>query len=246
MYTVSRVAIGAVNTGLDAGGRRGPAPLHPLARPSSGEQVATWIRARILAGDLVRGDRVVQEEVARELGVSRIPVREALVALDLEGWVALRPHRGAFVRGVDAGWVRDHYELLGVFYGRAAQWAAARSDRAERARLGELHEGFVVAAGIDAFDAANHAILQHLLAMARSPRLVAALRATGSIVPGNFFAAVPDTVDAQRDGIGVTVAEVQRGAALGARDALERLVTRQGEAVVALLETRRVLGAEAL
>jgi DNA-binding GntR family transcriptional regulator len=217
----------------------------PLARPSSGAQVAGWIRGRILAGTLRRGDRVVQEEVARELGVSRIPVREALVALDLEGWITLEPHRGAFVRGVDDAWVRDHYEVLGVLYGLAAQFGAIRATPAERAQLDALQREHVVATDIHEFDACNHALLAQVLTMARSPRVGTSLRAAGSVVPGNFFAAVPDTVDPQRRGIAATVDAIRGSDASGARGALESLIARQGDAVVALLAERGVVAAEA-
>jgi len=203
--------------------------------------VAAWIRAEILRGALRRGDRVAQEDVARELGVSRIPVREALVALDLEGWVTLEPHRGAFVRGVDAVWVQDHYELLGALFGLAARWAAARGTVAERAELTARQREHETGRDLEAFDAHNHALLQHLLAMARSPRVLTALRSAGSVVPGNFFAAVPDTVEAQRVGVAATVAAIGVGDGARAEATLAELIARQGQAVVALLHERGVL-----
>ena len=96
----------------------------PLTRRSAGDRIAAWIRGRIVTGQLRRGDRVTQEDVARDLGVSRIPVREALVALDREGWVTIEPHRGAFVAGVDEDWVRDHYDSEAVEASfRSSFWA---------------------------------------------------------------------------------------------------------------------------
>lgn len=231
------MAVEALDTGRSGSGTDG----RPLARPSSGAQVAAWVRGRILDGELRRGDRVVQEDVARELGVSRIPVREALVALDVEGWVTLEPHRGAFVRGVDDAWVRDHYEVLGVLYGLAARWAATRGTAEERARLRALQQEHATTDDVETFDARNHLLLTQMFAMARSPRLVTALRAAGSVVPGNFFAAVPDTVAPQRAGIATTVDAIERGDASRARDALATLVARQGDAVVTLLRDRGVL-----
>lgn len=215
-----------------------------MRRAGSGTQVAAWIRAEILRGALRRGDRVTQEDVARELGVSRIPVREALVALDLEGWITIEPHRGAFVRGVDAVWVQDHYDVLGRLYGLAARRAAERGTLAERAELAARQREHGAATDLDAFDEQNHALLHHVLVMARSPRLVTALRSTGSVVPGNFFAAVPDTVAAQRDGIRTTVDAIAAGDAAGAERALDDLIARHGHAVVALLQARGVLDAD--
>ncbi len=213
----------------------------PLDQRSSGDRIAAWIRGRIVAGQLRRGDRVTQEDVARDLGVSRIPVREALVALDREGWVTIEPHRGAFVAGVDEAWVVDHYDILGVLYGLAAARAAVRSTDEERAEL-HVHLGALTDADDeDAFDGANHGLLHHLLVMARAPRLITALRAVTSVVPGNFFAEVPGAMNEQRSGMEHCVRAVVDGDAALARTRLESLLERQGAAVVTELRVRGVL-----
>src|SRR3954452_1291638 len=98
-----------------------------LARRSSGDEAALLIRRMIFDGELRPGERVPQDDVAAMLGISRIPVREALIALEREGWVTIEMHRGAFVNALDARSVRDHYELFGLVYGFAAQLAIARS-----------------------------------------------------------------------------------------------------------------------
>jgi DNA-binding GntR family transcriptional regulator len=217
------------------------ATVTPLARRSAGDRIAAWIRGRIVSGRLRRGDRVTQEDVARDLGVSRIPVREALVALDREGWVTIEPHRGAFVAGVDEDWIRDHYDILGVLYGLAAARAAVRGTDDERdalrAHLRELER----AGDDDAFDRANHALLHHVLTMARAPRLVTALRAVTSVVPGNFFAEVPGAVAEQRTRMKRCVRAVADGDAERARAEIEALLERQGGAVVTELRARGVL-----
>jgi DNA-binding GntR family transcriptional regulator len=212
-----------------------------LARPSSGDQIARWIRAGIVDGRLGRGDRVTQDEVARELGVSRIPVREALVALDREGWVTIEPHRGAFVHGVDAGWVHDHYEILGALYGLAASRAAARGTDDERHEIERLHRGLKAERDVDRFDTANHTLLQYVLQVARAPRIVTAMRAVTSIVPGNFFAEVPGAVPAQRRGLAPVVRAIVAQDPDRSRDAMEALLDVQGSAVVRLLRARGVL-----
>ena len=91
-----------------------------MIRRSSGDLVAAHLRRMVFEGEYKPGDRVRQDEIAAELGVSRIPVREAIIALDREGWVTVEPHRGAFVRGIDADYVRDHYELYGLVFGLMA------------------------------------------------------------------------------------------------------------------------------
>jgi DNA-binding GntR family transcriptional regulator len=68
-----------------------------LERASTATRVADQLRARIAAGAAAPGSRIVELEVAREMGVSRSPVREALLKLAEEGLVAMVPYRGAIV-----------------------------------------------------------------------------------------------------------------------------------------------------
>jgi len=60
-------------------------------------RIAAHLRERILRGDLRPGDRIRQEEVAEQLGASRVPVREALRILEAEGLTEHEPHKGARV-----------------------------------------------------------------------------------------------------------------------------------------------------
>jgi DNA-binding GntR family transcriptional regulator len=215
-----------------------------LARPTSGDQVARHIRRLIVDGTLRRGDRVPQDEIAAELGVSRIPVREGIVALDREGWVTLEPHRGAFVHGVDEPWVRDHYDILGELYGLAARRATERGTPDDVTRLNALLKELQGAGDVELFDAVNERLLVHVLAMARAPRIRTALRSVTSVVPGNFFAQVPGAMEAQRRGIAPVVRAVAARDGDRAGDALRTLLARQGSAVVDLLRDRQVLADE--
>lgn len=65
----------------------------------------------ILRGDLRPGQRINEPDVASRLGVSRVPVREALRELESTGLVAARKHAGVFVHEPDADEIRDLYEL---------------------------------------------------------------------------------------------------------------------------------------
>ena len=90
--------------------------------------VAAHIRRLVVEGRYRAGERVRQDEIADELGVSRIPVREAIIALEREGWVTIEPHRGAFVNGLDAEFIRDHFELHGAIVGLTAARVVQRAD----------------------------------------------------------------------------------------------------------------------
>src|SRR6478735_8310295 len=99
-----------------------------MIRRSSGDLVAAHLRRMVFDGEYKPGDRIRQDEIATDLGVSRIPVREAIIALDREGWVTVEPHRGAFVSGLDAEFIADHFELHGEIVGLLAQRVIERAD----------------------------------------------------------------------------------------------------------------------
>lgn len=69
------------------------------------------IRERILRGDYAEGMALRQDAIATELGVSRIPVREALRQLEVEGFVTLSPHQGATVSTLSTDEIREIFEL---------------------------------------------------------------------------------------------------------------------------------------
>ncbi|MCU1376567.1 MAG: transcriptional regulator, GntR family, partial [Actinomycetia bacterium] len=100
-----------------------PAPDDSVRRRSSGHQAADYIRQLIFEGRLKPGERVPQDDIAEALALSRIPVREGLIALEREGWVTIELNRGAFVNALDADAIRDSYELFGLIYGFATRCA---------------------------------------------------------------------------------------------------------------------------
>lgn len=78
----------------------------------------------ILKGGLTPGQRINEPDVAARLGVSRVPVREALRELESSGLVVARKHSGVFVRQLDAPEIRDLYQLRGLLDGFAGRQAA--------------------------------------------------------------------------------------------------------------------------
>lgn len=84
-------------------------PLIPIE--SAAEQVASDLRRRILAGEIVPGERIRQEEVAERFGVSRLPVREALRMLEAEGLTELETKKSARVPMLDMHQVSLMYQM---------------------------------------------------------------------------------------------------------------------------------------
>lgn len=81
------------------------------ARLSASEKVAAYLRQEILNGDIKPGERIRQEEVAERLGGSRLPVREALRMLELEGLTENLVNRGARVPLLDMHQVDLLYQM---------------------------------------------------------------------------------------------------------------------------------------
>lgn len=87
-------------------GRGGSAPLEA---PSLVQLAADAVRRMILSGQLAPGDRLIEERLTEELGISRPPLREALRLVEREGLIEIRPRRGATVATLDS---QDVYEIL--------------------------------------------------------------------------------------------------------------------------------------
>lgn len=209
-----------------------------LVRMSSSEHIALHIRRLIFDGTLRPGMRVPQDAIAQELGVSRIPVREALIVLEREGWVTIEMHRGAFINALDEQSVVDHYDLFGLVYGFAAQRALARSNGDLPDRLRQVRDAFAAAATPEEQQRLSLAFHGAILQAAASPRVEVVLRALSTLIPGNFFAAVPEAVDVERRGFAAIVRALQRGEGEQAAAEYARMMRRVGHQVADLFKAR--------
>ncbi|OHV34799.1 MULTISPECIES: GntR family transcriptional regulator [Pseudofrankia] len=206
------------------------------------EEAVLYLRRLVFDGVLRQGDRVPQDDIAAALGISRIPVREALLTLKHEGWVTVRPRRGTFIAAIDESIVRDHYELYGLLYGFAARRAAARQTPEIIARLVDQRRELLA-------DPRPYAVWRHnrqfhttIVELARSPRLAPLLRAMSGIIPGNFFELVPGSIDVELVGTAAILRCVERQDGEGAAAAYADMMGRQGDLVVELFERRGLFG----
>jgi DNA-binding GntR family transcriptional regulator len=171
------------------------------------------IRARITEGVWGPGARLVERDLAEEFAVSRVPVREALRALESEGFVELLPRRGAVVRDLTRSVVADLFDIRQVLEALAARLVAERIDEEALARLAA-----VVEEGRRAVETQNHswagrvntAFHETLLDLSGN----ASLRAVLEPVTGRLRWLFRQTTDHQR----VQAEHEQLYAALAVRD----------------------------
>jgi DNA-binding GntR family transcriptional regulator len=104
-----------------AGPRTGPG-----RRPSQPQRVYQRLKQMILDNELQSGAFVLQEELGAMLGVSRTPIREALIRLESEGLVEIRPRHGMRVLPVSIAAMREIYEVLTALEALAARLVAER------------------------------------------------------------------------------------------------------------------------
>jgi DNA-binding GntR family transcriptional regulator len=213
-------------------------PAAPLARRNVGEVVADHIRQLVFDGSLRDGERVPQREIAEALGVSSIPVREALVALEREGVVSIHAGRGAFVNGLDPEVALEQFHIFGRIYGLAARRAAERADEPWLEHLVGLAER--IERGRDLAETLAVSIRFQLLIVDRggSKRLLALFRPLSQIVPGNFYASIPGSLQRTRRGVAEIVAAIRAGAAERAERACWKMMDDIGELVADQLRRR--------
>ncbi|CFW48957.1 GntR family transcriptional regulator [Bordetella pertussis] len=115
------------------------------------------LRERILSGEFTPGDRLIEGRLSDDMGVSRIPVREALRALAAEGLVTIEPRRGASVAVPSEAIAYDMVEVRATLEGLNAKLAAQRRDDATVTRLRKFLD--------DGTEAARSDDLQQFLAL---------------------------------------------------------------------------------
>jgi DNA-binding GntR family transcriptional regulator len=147
--------------------------------PTAQEAVLRELRRAIMTRELKPGDRVGQGEVAERLGVSRVPVREALKVLEAEGQVTYRPHRGFTVTELSLAELEELYLMRRLLESEAVRRAVPAVDRELLDRLWNLLEETesVCAAGdflgVMEYDREFHVAL---FERSRLPRLIQAIR----------------------------------------------------------------------
>src|SRR5919202_6686418 len=103
--------------------------------PSLQEKVYDHLKQAILAGEIQPGERLLETRLAKSLGVSRIPVREAIRKLEREGLIVAFPRRGVYASSLSPRDVDEVYAVRAVLEGLAARLAAEHRTEEQLGRL---------------------------------------------------------------------------------------------------------------
>ena len=176
------------------------APAPAFAPPSQlSLEVAGYVRELILAGQVGPGDSLRIAQLAHALGISTTPVREGLLALRGEGFVAFEPRRGFKVVPLSAADLTDLYWAQAEI---AAELARRAAETVTRELVDELEAiGVRMRRALDAGDLAavesdNHAFHRLINRAAGAPKLTWLLRSVVRYAPRRFYALIPGWADA--------------------------------------------------
>ena len=117
------------------------------------EQVYEYLRERMRTGELMPGAVIDMEETSRMLGVSKTPLRDALLQLEAEDFVTILPRRKIVVNTLTIQDVRSYYEIVGALESTALLAAFDRFREADLKRMEKANEGMKKAIEADDFDA---------------------------------------------------------------------------------------------
>jgi DNA-binding GntR family transcriptional regulator len=173
------------------------------ARRKLGEEVTRYLREAILGGGFPPGQRVVVDDLVQQLGVSAMPIREALVALAAEGLVEARPRRGFRVVALKRRDVEDIFRVNAYVAGLLADAAAEAMDmvtvdtlraiQAEIQLLASHADGSVGAraGAASQIESLNYRFHRTINTLPDANRLRWLLRSTSRYVPRQFHESVP-------------------------------------------------------
>ena len=150
------------------------------SQPSMVEQVHKAILSEIASGKLPPGARIIQEQIAQSLGVSRQPVQHALTLLRKHGVLQDAPGRGLQVAPMDLAYVRQIYDVRAVIEGLAFRKAAENNAEQAGSKGPQLIRAGTKAAdsgSVPAMIAADMAFHQFIYALSGNPLLAPSMEA---------------------------------------------------------------------
>lgn len=117
------------------------------------DQVYEYLRRQMKVGELRPGDIVDMNSTSKKLGISKTPLRDALIQLEMEGFVSILPRRGVVVNDLSIQDIKDYYQILGALESTALIAAAGSLQEPHIKKMSRLNEGMRKAIQADDFKA---------------------------------------------------------------------------------------------
>lgn len=149
---------------------------------SAEQEAYDYVLQRIRSGAYPSGERLIAEDIANAISVSRMPVRVAFRRLATEGLLLLRQNRGAVVRGITVEEMREVFEMRAVLEGHAAQVAMAHFGAQELWELGNLLERMEASADVQQWVTHHRQFHEYICRLSGRPRLIAQISQLHSFV----------------------------------------------------------------
>jgi DNA-binding GntR family transcriptional regulator len=111
------------------------------------------LKRRLNSGLLKPGQFIDLSALGRELGMSRTPLRDAMIRLELEGFVTVYPRRGVMVRSLDLSDIRDIYQIVGALESSVVEHMALRFRTSDADRMDGFRSTMATTLAADDFDA---------------------------------------------------------------------------------------------
>lgn len=201
------------------------------------------LRQRILGGEFEAGAQLRQDQLAAEFGVSRIPVREALMQLEAEGLVKLSPHRGATVSSLSLEEIQEVFELRSMLEPALLMASAPRLTREDFAMLDALLDEYasnMEANNVQIWGELNTSLHMLLYSRAQKPRseaiVLSLLREADRHT--RIQLTIPGAILRARDEHSELVSLCRKGSFAQARNLLEDHVRYSGTSLQDFLRSR--------
>jgi DNA-binding GntR family transcriptional regulator len=114
---------------------------------TSKEKIYKFLRREIVNGDLSPGERIIETDISAKTGFSRGPIREAMTKLAHEGFITIKPNKGAVVSKASIEELEDWYSLLAVLEAMAVEWATPHMKTADMKKLRHINKEIIHCAG---------------------------------------------------------------------------------------------------
>lgn len=202
------------------------------------EKVTSTLRHAVLTKKYTAGERLVQDGLANWLGVSRMPIREALRCLEREGLVEMLPHKGAVVTEISAEDIEELYFLRSLLEGLTVQksmYYLTLKDREELEKLVECMDIDITNQDHEKFVKHNHEFHQLLQKGCKWKKIKMLCQELWNGYPAYVPSLLPETIQVSNEEHKRMLKALDLKDPIKLRNLVEQHVSRSGEALTAYL-----------